>query len=63
LCQAYNITRQWNGHDLREPPIILSVADPVQPDGIVQTTRIGISQAQDVPWRFYIRNNPYVSKI
>jgi DNA-3-methyladenine glycosylase len=63
LCQAYDITRQWNGHDLRQPPIILSVADPVKPDGIVQTTRIGISQAQDVPWRFYIRNNPYVSKI
>ncbi|MDU0894296.1 MAG: DNA-3-methyladenine glycosylase, partial [Anaerococcus sp.] len=32
---------------------------------IVETTRIGIDyaeEAKDFNWRFYIKNNPYVSK-
>jgi DNA-3-methyladenine glycosylase len=43
---------------LLEPPTAtINQAD------IVSTPRVGISQAIDLPWRFYIRNNPYVSKI
>ncbi|HEX8182417.1 MAG TPA: DNA-3-methyladenine glycosylase [Candidatus Saccharimonadales bacterium] len=62
LCQAMRIDKALNGHDLRTTPLQLEVQDPVSPDRIVQTTRIGIKQAQDVPWRFYIRGNQYVSK-
>ena len=29
---------------------------------IVQTTRIGISQAKDIPWRWYLKNSRSVSK-
>ena len=29
---------------------------------IVQTTRIGISQARDLPWRWYLKNSRSVSK-
>ena len=29
---------------------------------IVQTTRIGISQAKDIPWRWYFKNSRSVSK-
>ena len=32
------------------------------PDGITQTSRVGISKAKDQPWRYYVTNNPYVSK-
>lgn len=62
LCQAYGINKAWNGHDLRQPPLQLIIQDPVKPVDIVQTTRIGITQAKDVPWRFYVRGNAYVSK-
>ena len=31
-------------------------------DNIVQTTRIGISQAKDIPWRWYLKNSRSVSK-
>lgn len=62
LCQALAIDKTWNGHDLRQAPFRLVIKPPVVSDGIVQTTRIGISQARDVPWRFYIRENPYVSR-
>lgn len=66
LCQALSIDRRLNGHDLRRGPLRLIVPDGDQPiyntEDIVQTTRIGISQGQDVPWRFYVRGNPWVSK-
>lgn len=63
LCQAYGIDKTWNGHDLREPPLQLVLGEPLPPEDIIQTTRIGIKQAKDVPWRFYIKDNPYVSKV
>ncbi len=62
LCQALNIDKQLNGHDLREEPLTLSLQPALHKNEIIQTTRIGISQAKDVPWRFYIKDNQYVSK-
>ncbi len=62
LCQAYGIDRQLNGHDLHEPPLQLQVQAALPAAEIIQATRIGISQAQDTPWRFYIANSPFVSR-
>ena len=31
-------------------------------DKIVQTTRIGISQAKDIPWRWYLQSSRSISK-
>jgi len=31
-------------------------------DNIIQTTRIGISQAKDIPWRWYLRSSRSISK-
>ncbi|MEM9535649.1 MAG: DNA-3-methyladenine glycosylase [Cyanobacteria bacterium P01_E01_bin.45] len=33
-----------------------------QSHSIVQTTRIGLTQGADIPWRWYLRNHPAVSK-
>jgi DNA-3-methyladenine glycosylase len=60
LCQALSIDKNLNGHDLRKLPLRL-IMQPELTDGIVTSARIGISQAKDKPWRFYIKNNPYVS--
>lgn len=62
LCQALQINKAWNGHNLRQMPLRLILKSSLSVQEIIQTTRIGISQAQDVPWRFYIRGNPYISK-
>jgi DNA-3-methyladenine glycosylase len=62
LCQALGINTSWNGHNVHQKPLQLIVQPALSPQEIVQTTRIGISQAQDQPWRFYIRNNRYVSR-
>lgn len=54
LCQAFAIDKQLNGHDLRIAPLRLIPAEPVSPEQITTTPRIGISQAKDVPWRFLL---------
>lgn len=62
LCQALAIDRQWNGHDLHEAPLQIIIKPAVASKDIVETTRIGIREAKEVPWRFYLRGNSYVSK-
>lgn len=62
LCQALAIDKRLNGHDLRGGELRLIQQEPLPSTAIVQTTRIGISEGQDMPWRFYIAGNPYVSK-
>lgn len=61
LCQALGIDMNLSGHDLSKQPLKLIVHPPIDKKLITQTTRIGISKARDVAWRFYITDNPYVS--
>jgi DNA-3-methyladenine glycosylase len=63
LCQALAIDKVLNGHDLRRPPLRLIARPKLPANQVVQTTRIGISRSRDAAWRFYIRGNPYVSKL
>ncbi len=63
LCQALAIDSSLNGQDLHNSPLRLIVPAKRDKVEIVQTTRIGISTAKDVRWRFYYRNNSYVSKM
>ncbi len=62
LCQALGIDITLSGHDLRSGDIRLIPRPPLPATAIVQTTRVGITRAIDIPWRFYIKDNPYVSK-
>ncbi len=62
LCQALKIDKSFNGHNLRMQPLQLKINKALPAQGVVTTTRIGISQAKDKPWRFFIKDNPYVSK-
>lgn len=63
LCMALDITKELNGHDLSRLPLRL-IMRPALPNTIViQTTRIGLTKGIATPWRFYIRDNPYVSKV
>lgn len=61
LCQALGIDMKLSGHDLRKAPLQLVVQPPLPAGQIVTTTRVGITYGKDVPWRFYIKDNPYVS--
>lgn len=61
LCQALAIDLNMNGHDLTKLPFRLILQPKLPEPDIVTATRIGISKAKEVLWRFYIRDNPYVS--
>lgn len=61
LCRAMAITKAHNGHDLNRSPLYLA-DDGFAVSEVVTTTRIGISVATDLPLRFYLANNPFISR-
>lgn len=63
LCYALDINKSLNEHDLTKPPLQLRAGEQVDAKNIVATTRIGISESKEKPWRFYIKDNPFVSKM
>ena len=65
LCIAMGIDRSLNGADLMGDEVWLEEFDTVTPRRIARGPRIGIDYAQewiDKPWRFWIKDNTYVSR-
>lgn len=64
LCMAMNITKKQNLADMTASLLYIKNAPSIAPEDIVETTRIGVDYAEEwknKPWRFYIKENPYVS--
>lgn len=67
LCQAFGLTRAENGLDLTVPGRLWISPPPAgftAPDEneIRASARVGIRQATDLPWRFTLIGDPYVSR-
>jgi DNA-3-methyladenine glycosylase len=60
LCQALDIGLDLNGEDLTAGP--LHIDSGVAPGAIESSGRIGLSQAQELRFRFYVARSPYVSR-
>lgn len=65
LCKAMEIDRELNGHDLLSDTLYIASGPESQRLTIVKRPRIGVDYAGH--WarrllRFYIKNNPFVSK-
>lgn len=61
LTQAFDIDREQHGTMLTEAPLYFA-EDPDFPGCSIEAScRIGITRGIDLPWRFFIRDNPYVS--
>ena len=55
LTQALGIAREHNGADLTGSCLIATDGEDVE--DVVETTRIGIKEAADRPWRFYSKSD------
>jgi DNA-3-methyladenine glycosylase len=71
LCQALGITGSDNGADLLAPggerngvvrPVRLAADGTPPPTRPGRGTRIGITEATDKRWRFWVRDSPFVSR-
>lgn len=52
LCQALGIEMDHNGTDLLDASSVVRLEAGERPEVVMATPRVGISQAQDRPWRF-----------
>jgi DNA-3-methyladenine glycosylase len=65
LCAAMGLSKVQNEMDLCGESLYLLSGERVSPECIVSTPRINIDYAQEArnyPWRFIIKDNPFVSK-
>jgi DNA-3-methyladenine glycosylase len=60
LCQALGVTRDHDGLPLDRPPFALRAARNL-PE-ITVGTRIGLTKAADLPWRYVLAGSPFVSR-
>ncbi len=61
VCRALALARADDKTDLTGADLWLSATPDLPPFAIGASPRIGISQGIDLPWRFFIRDNPSVS--
>jgi DNA-3-methyladenine glycosylase len=66
LCIAMGIDRRHDRADLLGDRIWIEEEGRISPSAIACGPRIGVDYAEDwveKPWRFWIRNNPFVSRL
>lgn len=64
LTQCLEImSNELSGQPFGAGTIELIAGDMINESNIVVARRIGISKAQNQPWRFYLKNNHFVSKL
>jgi DNA-3-methyladenine glycosylase len=62
LCAALGINATHNTRSLDTPPVVIRPDRVVPASDVVVTPRIGITQCADWPLRWFVRDNPYVSR-
>ncbi len=62
LCAAMGISREHNGITVLAPPLFIASGIGVEDARVAVSTRIGIKQGRDIPWRFYLKENAFVSR-
>lgn len=62
LCQALSINLSDDGINLQGDEIYILDSPNISNSNIIKTTRIGITKSIELPLRFYIKDNSFVSK-
>ncbi len=61
-CQAFAIDNNENGLSLTSSHLFLEEGAIRSGEEIALSPRIGISKSTELPWRFFLKNNRYVSR-
>lgn len=62
FCMAFGIGREFNEKKLSGDGIYIAAAESKERFETAASKRIGIVKGEDLPYRFFIKNNPYVTK-
>lgn len=65
LAKALGINKKHNGVSLQSDIIWVEDAPSLVEENIFETSRVGLNiqgMYRDIPWRFYIKGNPFISK-
>jgi DNA-3-methyladenine glycosylase len=62
VCKAFGITKHHSGVDLTGDKIYLVDSVLKKDEKIDVSKRIGITKSAHLPWRYFIKNNPYLSR-
>jgi len=62
ICRAFSIALSENGTDLTGNEIFILDSPKLSKNKIAASVRIGIKKSVDLPWRYYIKNNSFLSR-
>lgn len=62
LCQAFHLDRSQNGIDLCGTELFITNGEIIQSANILNSKRVGIKVGVDHQWRFFIKDNSFVSR-
>jgi DNA-3-methyladenine glycosylase len=62
LCAALGVDSRMNGLSLQRHPVVIRAGKAVPDDDVAITPRIGISVAAEWPLRYFVSDNPFVSR-
>lgn len=62
LCRALGIDGKEYGLDLTGEKVYIVNGKKISDENVMITGRIGVKKSAELPWRFYIKDNPFVSR-
>jgi len=62
FCEAFGVTKEENGFDLTENDIFIIDGAKIPHQSVGRSKRIGIRVGLRKKWRFFIKDNPWISR-
>jgi len=62
VCQAFKFDRMHSGIKLTGEEIFILDGEKIKSKNIGISKRIGITRSVELPWRFFIKDNPFLSR-